>query len=64
MATMLVYMVNELGRRAAEEMNMPVLNSSNPSVRRPVLAPKCLHIPLKPGKHKTVNLFYFLNVHI
>ena len=46
-AVMVQYMVKELGRSAEHEMNRPVLNNRKTSVSRPVLAPKCLHMPLR-----------------
>jgi len=38
-AIMTVYMVNDEGRRAVLEINMPVLKTRRPRVIRPVFAP-------------------------
>lgn len=45
------YIENELGNNAADEMNMPALNSWKTIQERPICTPNSRHIPLK----KTIN---------
>jgi hypothetical protein len=42
-----MYIQKLLGRNAVDDINIPALRIRNNRVILPVLAPKCLHIPLK-----------------
>jgi len=42
-----MYIQKLLGRNAVDDINIPALRIRNNRVIFPVLAPKCLHIPLK-----------------
>jgi hypothetical protein len=59
---MLKYMEKELGKRAAEEMNIPALKSWNTSQDRPMCTPNSLQTPLLVKNFNEIELGTVLKV--